>query len=123
MHRHVRVALFETIVLLDMVKIVATNDDGTLHFLLDHHTFQDTPANADGAGERTFLVDVCAFNCNARSFEAKTNVAPETFLTNFDAGAFLGIQEDVGLLLKSTFGLYVRVNRWMGGWLKEKNTN
>jgi hypothetical protein len=106
-HGHVLVTLFETVVLLDVVQVVATNDDGTLHLLLDHNSLQDTSADADGAGERALLVDVRAFDRITRGLESETDITPETLLADLDAGALLRVQEDVRLLLESTLILFV----------------
>lgn len=106
MHRHVFVTLLETVVLLDVVQVVATNDDGALHLLLDNDSLQDATTNADGSSKRALLIDVRAFDCVARSLESETNIAPESLLADLDAGSFFRVQEDVRLLLESTLILF-----------------
>lgn len=63
MNRHVSVSLFKTIVFPDIMKIVAANHNGPLHFHLDDNTTKNSPSNGNVASERTFLIDVCSFNC------------------------------------------------------------
>lgn len=63
MDAHVPVSLLETTVLLNEMQIVATDDDGSLHFHFTDDTGEDASTDRAHAGERTFLVDVVAQNC------------------------------------------------------------
>lgn len=60
MDAHVSVPLLEPVVLLDVVEVVASDDDGPLHLHLDHQSAQDATSDADVAGEGAFFVDVGA---------------------------------------------------------------
>lgn len=62
MDRDVLVSFLETIILAHVVQVVASDDDGTCHFVLDDDATQDSATNGHVAGERTLLVDVCALN-------------------------------------------------------------
>ena len=55
--------LLETTVLRDVVKVVTTNNDGSLHLHLGDNSSQNTTSDRDIAGEGTFLVDVGSLNC------------------------------------------------------------
>jgi hypothetical protein len=59
-HAHVAMSLLETAVLLDVVQVVTTNDDRTLHFHFAHDTGQDAATDGTVAGEWTLFVDVGA---------------------------------------------------------------
>ncbi|KAF0727573.1 hypothetical protein Ae201684_014401 [Aphanomyces euteiches] len=101
---HVLVALFETLVLLDVVQVVAADDDGALHLGRQNNTLQDTATDRHIAGERALLVDVAAFNSFLGGLEAQTdrdNEARSLLL----AGKLLGGEEDALLLLEGLFVL------------------
>ena len=63
MNGHISVSLLVSVVLLDKVKVVTSDDDGTLHLHLDDGTGEDTSTNADVAGEGALFVDVAAIDC------------------------------------------------------------
>ena len=62
MHGDVLVSFLETIVLANVVKIISADDDRSRHLEFHHCTGEDTSTDAHVAGERTFLVDVGAFD-------------------------------------------------------------
>lgn len=63
MNAHVSVTLLETAVLANEVKIITTDNDGSLHFHLTDDTGEDTAADGAHASERAFLVDVVSGDC------------------------------------------------------------
>ena len=63
MSRKVLVSLLKTTVLLDVVEVVPSNDNGPLHLHAPHNTGQDSTTDTDIASEGTLLVNVCAFTC------------------------------------------------------------
>lgn len=62
MDRHVTVSLLKAAVLLNVVKVVAANNNRPLHLHLLDNASQDPTTDRDVAGEGAFLVDVGAFN-------------------------------------------------------------
>ena len=58
MDGHVLVTFLESLVLADVVKVVASDDDRTLHLHLNDDTSEDATADAHVARERTLLVNV-----------------------------------------------------------------
>ncbi len=62
MYRHILVPLLESIILFDVMKVIPTNNNCTLHFHFLHHSGQYSAANGNVAGERTFLIDIGSFN-------------------------------------------------------------
>lgn len=62
MHRHIPVSLLEPVVLGKVVEVITADDNGPLHLHLLHDSGEDAASDGDVAGERTLLVNVCAFN-------------------------------------------------------------
>ena len=58
--RHVLVPLLKTVVLLDVVQVLATDHDGPLHLHLNNHAREDATTDADVPSEWAFLVNVGA---------------------------------------------------------------
>ncbi len=72
----VLVTLLETIVLLDVVKVVTTDDDSSRHLGRYDHTSEDSSTDRNVSGEGAFLVDVSSVDGFLWSGEAKSNVLP-----------------------------------------------
>jgi len=108
MGSNVGVSLLKTMVLGDVVQIIPTNNNSSLHLGGDHKTTDDSTTNRDIASERAFLINVMALNGFLGGLEAQTNVLVVTSST-----ASLGLgntssalaNEDGGLLLESVFSL------------------
>lgn len=83
MNRHVTMSLLESIVLSDIVKVVASDDDGSLHFHLDDGSSQDSASNRHVPCERTLLVYVLALGGLTWSLETETNVSCVTDLLSW----------------------------------------
>lgn len=62
MDRHVAVALLETVILSDVMKVVTANDDGALHLSLHDHATKNASTDGNIAGERALFVDVVAID-------------------------------------------------------------
>ena len=65
------VALFITTVFRNVMKVVSSDDNSSLHFRGDTNTFQNTPTNRDIASERAFFVNIISFDSSFRSFKPK----------------------------------------------------
>lgn len=61
MNRHVLVALFESVVLLDVVQVVSSDDNSPVHLHLGDDTGQNAATDGHVASEGTFLVNVGTF--------------------------------------------------------------
>jgi hypothetical protein len=68
------VSFFISIVFRDIVKIVSSDDNGSLHFGGDADAFQDSASDGDVAGEGAFLIDVGGFNGLFGGSEAESDV-------------------------------------------------
>jgi hypothetical protein len=73
-NRDVSVSFFVSVVLGDVVKIISSDDDGSLHFGGDANAFQDSASDGDVAGEGAFLIDVSGFDGLFGSSEAESDV-------------------------------------------------
>lgn len=69
MCREILVSLLETAVLLDVVEVVSSNDDGPFHLHALDDAGQDSPTDAHIAGKRTLLVYVGTFNCLCKNLK------------------------------------------------------
>jgi len=63
-------ALLESVVFLDVMKVIASDDDRPVHFSRDDNTLEDSAADGHVARERALLVDVGALNGGLRGLEA-----------------------------------------------------
>lgn len=62
MYGYVLMALFETTVLPNIVQIITSNDNSTLHFQFLYDSVQDTTTNANITGKWTFFVNICSID-------------------------------------------------------------
>lgn len=60
MNGHVLVALLKTVVFSDVVKVVTTDDNGSLHLVFDDNATKNATSNGYIAGKGALLVDVIA---------------------------------------------------------------
>ena len=67
-------SFFVSIVFGDIVKVVSSDNDGSLHFGGDADAFQDSASDGDVAGEGAFLIDVGGFDGLFGSSEAESDV-------------------------------------------------
>ena len=102
MSRDVSVTLFVTVVLGNVVKIITTEDDGTLHLGGDDNTGQDTTLNVDFTNPGALLVNVVASLSLNGGLETVANILDPTLGA---LGRVLGVLEDTVLLLVGLFGL------------------
>ena len=70
----VRMALFETVVLLDVVQVVTANDDRTVHAGGHNDAFEDGATDGYVSSEGAFLIDVVSIDRSTRRLEAKADV-------------------------------------------------
>ena len=68
---------YSPVVLLDVVKVVAPDDDGPVHLHLGDDSGQDTSTDGDFAGEGTLLVDIVSGLGLVGDLETQAGVAEE----------------------------------------------
>jgi hypothetical protein len=104
---NVLVTLLETTVLLDVVEVIPTNNDGALHLRGDDDSLQDLTTDRNVPSEGTLLVDVVSLDGGVGGLDAKTNVLdPSHGLNLLGADAALACDEDGILGLVRPFVLY-----------------
>jgi len=59
---HILMSLLKSIVLLNIVKIISSNHNGSLHLHLQDDTRQDSSTNVDIPSKGTFLINVGSIN-------------------------------------------------------------
>lgn len=74
----VLVSLLVTVVLLDVVQVLATDDDGAFHLGADNGTSKNTATNGDISSEGALLVNVSTSDGFLGSNEAQTDVLVPT---------------------------------------------
>ena len=57
---HVSMSFLESVILLDVMEVISSQDNSSGHFVGEYDTFKDSASNADGRSERTFLINVLA---------------------------------------------------------------
>lgn len=104
----VLVALHVTLVLLDVVEVVAADDDRVLGLGGVDDATHEAAADGDVAGEGALLVDVLAVDGGLGGLEAKTDGLPEAEaagVVDVLLGLLAGVLVDTGLLLVRALGL------------------
>lgn len=66
-------SLLVSVVFWNVMKIITSNDDGTMHLCRDNNTTQDLTTDGNVTNEWTFLVNVVTINGFRWCFESKTN--------------------------------------------------
>ena len=73
---HISVSLLVPIVFLDIVEIISSDDQGSVHFARDHNTLDEFPSNAHLTSERALLVNEVSGDGSLGCFESKTDILP-----------------------------------------------
>lgn len=117
MRSQVTVSLLITVVLLDVVQVITTDDDGALHLSGDDSSGEDTAADADITSEGALLINVGSSDGLSGGLETQTDILePASTLALGDDT--LVVLEDSLLLLERTMSLQrgkMRVVIRMGG--------
>lgn len=58
----IAVPFFVSLVFLDVVKVVPSDDNGPYHFCTMASTGKDTASNRNSASKWAFLINICSFN-------------------------------------------------------------
>lgn len=67
-------SLLEPVVLLDVVEIISSQDDGSSHFGGENDTLEDRSTDGHVRGEGALVVDVLALDGSLRGLEAYSNI-------------------------------------------------
>lgn len=104
MSRDVLVTLLVTVVLGNVVKVITTDNKGTLHLGRGDNTSEDTTLDVDFTDEGTLLIDIGTGLGFLGGLETITNFLEPTLVTLLGV---LGVLENTSLLLESLLGLLV----------------
>ena len=69
----VGVSLLVSAVLFDIVEVISSDDDGSVHFGADAHALKNTTSDGDVSGEGALLVDVSGLDGVSGGVEAKSD--------------------------------------------------
>jgi len=106
------VAFLKSVVFLEIVKIVPSNNNGSLHLCWNNSSSENTSTNAYVASEWALLVNVCSIYGFLGCFESQSNgLGVSDTLSNFLSKNSLLVQENATLLLKSFLCLCSYFNR------------
>lgn len=94
-------SFLETVVFPDVMEIIPSDDDSSVHLQLHDNTAEDTSADFHIAGEWAFPVDVVAINGFPRGFVSETDALGVTL-----SGSLLTSNL---LFLESTFVLFKKI--------------
>jgi hypothetical protein len=96
----VLVSLFKTTVLLDVVKVVSSDNDSVLHLGGHDQTHKNSSSDGNVSGEGALLVNISSLDSGIRSLESKADVLYETHgLGTRQVDGALSCNEDSILLL------------------------
>jgi len=102
----VLVTLLETTVLLDVVKVVATDDDGALHLGGDDEPLEDLATDGNVTGEGALLVDVVALDRGVGGLDTQADILDPAHRFHLPGVGALAGDEDGILALVSLLVLY-----------------
>lgn len=104
---NVLVTLLETTVLLDVVKVITTDNNGALHLGGDDKTLEDLSTNGNISSEGALLVDVGSLDGSIRGLDAESDILNPTHrLDLFGVDVALACNENGILALVGLFVLY-----------------
>ncbi|KAH3661844.1 hypothetical protein OGAPHI_006022 [Ogataea philodendri] len=92
----VLVSLLVSVVFWNVVQVVSSDDDGSVHFGGHNSSGQDSTSDRDGTGEWTLLVNVSTLDGGLRSLESQSDVLVPSLGSS--RGLSLWVGEDVWLL-------------------------
>jgi len=108
MSGHVVMSLLESVVLLDVVKVISAEHDGSRHLVGEDNTLEDSTSDGHVGGEGALLVDVSTSLGVSGGLETETDLLVVAgVLGLLSASNLLGVEEDTELLLESSFSLNI----------------
>ena len=99
----VLMSLFESIVFSDQVKVISSDDDGSVHLGGGDNTLDDSSSDGDITSEGALLIDVSTFNGFSGGLEAQTDVlVVSDTLGGLGRKDLLAVEGDTSLLVESS---------------------
>ena len=69
MSGHVLMSLLESVVLLNVVEVISSEDNSSAHLIGEDDTFEDSASDGNWGSERTLVIDVLSGHCLLGSLE------------------------------------------------------
>lgn len=108
MSGHVVMSLLESVVLLDVVKVISAEDHSSGHLVGENDTLEDSTSDGHVGGEGALLVDVLASLGFSGGLETETDLLEVAGVFGLlSTGDLLGVEENTELLLESSFSLNI----------------
>ena len=108
MGRKVVMSLLESVIFLDIMEVISSQDDGVLHLGGEDNTLTDSSSNGDVRGEWAFLINIRSFHGGSWGFETKSDLfVISVSLVSLFGKHFFAVLENSNLLLISFFVLVV----------------
>ena len=106
MNWNISMSFFISVIFGNIVKVISSDNNGSLHFCRNHDTFEYFSSNWDVASEGTFFINVVTFNSFLRCFESQSNIFKVSNSTaSLLSKKFFRIEEDIILFLECSFVL------------------
>ncbi len=125
MDRNVSMSLLVSVIFGHIVKIISSYHNGSLHFCWDHDSLENLSSDRHVACERAFFIDIVSVNCLLGSSESQTDALEVSdSACSFLSEEFLAIEENVVLLLESSFVLKLwYICTWLSAIIKMCGVN
>ena len=108
------VSLLVSVVLLDEVEVVSSDDDGVSHLVGDDHGSENLSSDADISSEGALLVDVVSLDGLLGGFEAESDLpVVSDSLSSLGEEELFVVLENTGLFLISLFFLFDHIERFI----------
>lgn len=78
MGSHVGVTLFITFVLGNILKVIAANDDRTLHLVFEYYATKDTTTDSNSSSEWALEINICTILSFLWCFKTETDLTHKT---------------------------------------------
>jgi len=108
-------SLLKSVVLFDVMKVISSQNDSSLHLVRQHDTLEDSSSDTHVRGEWTLLINVFTILGIKWGLETKTNLLRESLdlhflsiLCDLLGKSLLGVVENTNLLLISFLSLNTR---------------
>lgn len=82
-------SLLESVILLDVMEIISSEDDGSGHFGVQHDSLQDSASDGDVGGEWALLINVSSFLGGLWGLETYKNTRIRSNTLNLPSPTFL----------------------------------
>ena len=79
-------SLLESVILLDEMKVISSQDNGSVHLVGENDSLEKSTSDGNAGGEWALVVNICSLNGCLWGFETKTNSS----VVSWGVGLLLG---------------------------------